>query len=391
MAVFACFKIVASFADFGFDYTMVTFVSGARGKFNDEEKNQTLKSVLCLKLIVAAVFLVLGQLFSPFLSQAWVGSRQYSFYLRLVFFALGGQLLWNFILNYFSAHKDFTKTAFFLSSMPFMQLLALFILVYIHVFNLFYGVLIYLLAPMLTAFIWWFFLDQNFLKSPWFDKQLYKNIFRFSRWIYISNVASTVRNYLNSLFLLSPAFSGSITAGQINSGLYNFGDKIAAGTITIFSESVLTVLLPKATEHQSPGELRKFLKIAYAKLVFLILPLIGLMFLVKPLFMVLCHFMESYRAYEPALTVFYILYTGALFSIASFPMRTALYAVKMPHIETVMELFMLVIAIAGGLIMIPLYGFVGAAIVVFIQRSVSFIAITVYGMKILNKMQNISG
>lgn len=389
-SIFDFFRILSSLADFGLDYAMVTFVSAARRKGEQSEQNQMLKIVLFLKLYIVLAAVLIGNLLAPKLAVWVLSDASLTIYIRCVFFALGGQLLWTYISSYFSAHQDFTKLALYLSTMPFLMLIATGCMIFFNKFNLHTIIMLYLFAPFVTALLWWFVLNKYFMKYSSWNTLLVKKLFNFSRWVYLSNSASTTRNHLNTLLLKNASLSGSVTAGNLNAGLYGFGSELAS-EITIFSESILTVLLPKATSKTSAEELKRFLKRAYRNLVLLIVPLFCLMFLAKPfLIYFLAYFKESYLEYVPALPIFYILYSGALFSIASLPMRTALYAMRLPQIETVMELIMLVILVAGGILLIPIYGSIGAAAVVFIQRFLSFITITIYGIKKLNSMENLN-
>ena len=55
-----------------------------------------------------------------------------------------------------------------------------------------------------------------------------------------------------------------MAAGELNAGLYSFGQDLA-GEVTVFSQSLLTVLLPKASGKENPAKLRKFVVSANLK------------------------------------------------------------------------------------------------------------------------------
>ena len=96
---------------------------------------------------------------------------------------------------------------------------------------------------------------------------------------------------------------------------------------------------------------------------------------------------SSYLEYLPSIPVFMILYSGALFSVASIPIRTVLYALEIPQVESYIEIGMVFLLIVGGIILIPRYGCIGAAITVFVQRLLSFVIIISYGLaKLKNRI-----
>ncbi len=126
-------------------------------------------------------------------------------------------------------------------------------------YNLTTVVIIYLFAPTLATLFWWPVIMRDFVKSPIIDNILVKKIIHFSRWIYLSNLSSTIRGHANPILLKNPTLSGSIASGELNAGLYSFGNDLA-GEITIISQSLTTVLLPKASGKANIIELKRFVK-----------------------------------------------------------------------------------------------------------------------------------
>ncbi len=111
-------------------------------------------------------------------------------------------------------------------------------------------------------------------------------------------------------------------------------------------------------------------------------------FLAEYVILLLGMIKPSYLEYLPALEVFRILYAAGLFSVISIPMKAVCYALHLPKVEANVEMVFVVIMIVGGIILIPIYGIKGAAIMVFVQRFVSFFVITSYGLIKLNQSGN---
>ncbi len=213
-----------------------------------------------------------------------------------------------------------------------------------------------------------------------------RRVLRFSGWVYLESVASTTRNNINPLLLKNATLSGSVAAGELNAGLYSFGSDLA-NEIAIFSKSLLTVLLPKASSKSTPAELRRFVNKAHRHLLLLLVPLALLGFAAKPFIMVLGAIKASYLAYLPSLSVFAILYAGALFSVASVPIRTVLYSLERPQVIVRIEMITIVILVLGCVIIIPVYGSIGAAVMVCIQRVLGFLMLISWGGLILRRAE----
>jgi O-antigen/teichoic acid export membrane protein len=385
-SIYSFFRLVASAAELGLHHATVVFVSAAIRDDDDARKNATLKAVLLLKLVVFGTLLVAGNLAAPHLARLVFSDESLTVYIRLAFAAVGGQMLWRFITSYLTAHQQFGRLALYLVTMPLIMLVVAVVLILLDHFTLHVSILIYLFAPLATALGWWTALDLAFVKARGWDGAVIRRILGFSRWVFLSDVSSSARNHLNPLMLKNEGLSGSVAAGEVNAGLYSFGNDLAS-EITVFSRSLVTVLLPKASSMGTPRALRGFVKKSYLHLAALLVPLALLMFLAKPFLLLLGHFKPSYLDYLGSLEIFMILYAGSLFSVALIPINTALYAMRLPQVETYVGLFTLVILVAGGIVLIPVYGAKGAAIMLFIQRMITFLVLLPYGLVKLRGLQ----
>ncbi|MEM7394514.1 MAG: hypothetical protein AAF492_19445, partial [Verrucomicrobiota bacterium] len=290
--------------------------------------------MLSLKILVALALVLLGNLVAPDLAR-WIWSdTSLTIYMRLLFFAVGGQLLWKYISSTLSTHQQFGRLAGFLTTMPVLMLGAVLVLILLDRFHLHSALLVYLLAPVTTALLWWFNLDLTFLKNRTRDRTLLKKLLGFSRWVYLSDIASVTRNHGNTILLKNAAFSGSQAVGNLNAGIYSFGAGLA-NELSMVAQSLMTVLLPKASKKLTVPELKSYLKKSYRNMVWLMLVLLSFMFLAKPGIHLLGLIKASYLDYLDAVPVFMLLYLGLLFSIMSIPMTTALYALQRPQAESI--------------------------------------------------------
>ena len=81
-------------------------------------------------------------------------------------------------------------------------------------FTLGSAILVYLIAPGVTAMLWWPAIGRGLLGRPMWNGHLFRRMLGFSKCIYLTNIASANRNHLNPLLLKQPALSGSVEAGE---------------------------------------------------------------------------------------------------------------------------------------------------------------------------------
>ena len=379
-SVFSLFKIVTGLVDLGLDYAMVTFLSGAIERRQEPEQARILGTVLALKLWIALAVLLLGNLLAPWITLWALSDPSLTVYTRLVFVAVGGQLLWRYLSSYLAARQTYTRLALFLSTTPLLMMVVFLALLLLDAFDLPLAIGMYLFAPLATALLWWPALGRRLrLRGGW-STELARQIVGFSRWVYISNATSATRNNLNPILLKNARLSGSVEWGEIQAGLYGFGNDLAA-EVTVLSQSLLPVLLPKAAAQSSTESLRRFVLRSYRHLLPLLIPFALLGFAARPFLLLLSYFKSSYLEYLPSVDVFAILYAGALFSVAAIPMQAALYALRRPQVETIIELSTIAFLVAGSILIIPHYGAEGAALLIFLQRLVAFVALMTSGFR----------
>ena len=384
-SIYSLFRIVTRLTDLGLDYAAVTLCSAALARDNAEESRRTFGTILTLKLVIGLGVLVIGNALAAQVTPWLLGDPRLETFARLAFLAVGGQLLWKYMHSHFWAHRRFRSVALFLTTVPLLMLAVFGVLRPLGLFSIDVAALLYLFAPAVTVALWWFLAGRDLVRVPTWSRAVAGNIIRFSRWIYASSMVSATRADLNPLLLKNPSLSGSIAAGEVATGLYGFGADLAS-EITLFSQSLTTVLLPEASAKRSPESLLRFVKRAYLHLVPLLIPLVLLVFAAEPLILLLAWVKESYLEFLPAAAAFKPLFLAGLVSVATIPIQTALYAARLPHMETYVELGTVVILIGGSLWLIPLYGSVGAALAVLAQRTTAGVILVVWGIARLRRM-----
>jgi len=383
-SIYAIFKMVAALVDFGFNYAVLSMVPAAEARKESGEGDRILKSVLVLRILLSGVFLAAGYLLAGPIATSLLGDGGLTVWVRLAFLAVIGQSLWKFVSGHLSAGRRFNRLAFFLTTAPFLMLAATGALILTDRFDLQGAMVIYLFAPAVAVVLWWPWIDRRFLGAEWSNATTGR-VLRFGRWVYLSRVAMTSRSQINPLLLKNPALSGSLAAGEMNAGLYAFGNELA-DELSMLTESLYMVLMPRAGGKTSPAALKGFVKRCYRNLAVLMVPLILPIFLFKPFLLLLARIKADYIEFLPSFDVFVILYAAGLLSLAIIPMRSALYALELPRVDSYLEAAGVVLLVVGGIVLIPTYGYIGAAIMALVVRALALVGLLAYGIVKLGQL-----
>lgn len=377
-SIYAIFKLLAALADFGLNYAVLSMVPAAVSRKKPEEGDRILKSVLIIRIAVAGIFVLVGWFAAGPIAGVLLGDPSLTLWIRLAFLAVVGQSLWKFLSGVLSSSQQFGRVALYLTTAPLLLLAAVLVAIVAGRFDLSMAIVLYLFVPAVTVAVWWRRIDRRFLHSV-FSWETTRRLMRFGRWVYVSRVAMTSLGQINPLLLKNPRMSGSLAAGELNAGLYAFGNELA-DELAIVSESLYMVLMPRAGGKTSPEALRGFVKRCYRNLAWLAVPLVLPAFLFKPFLLLLSRVKPTYLAYLPSFDVFVLLYLAGLVSLAIIPIRSALYAMELPRVDSLLEAIGVVLLVSGGLVLIPRYGYVGAAAMALAVRAFVLSGILAYGL-----------
>ena len=75
-----------------------------------------------------------------------------------------------------------------------------------------------------------------------------------------------------------------------------------------------------------------------------------------------------------------------MLSLAIIPMRSALYALELPRVDSYLEAAGVVLLVVGGIVLIPTYGYIGAAIMALVVRAIALVGLLAYGIVKLRQL-----
>lgn len=384
-SVYSLFRILAGAAEFGLDYATVTLVGAAVGRTDDREKDRILSAVLALKLLIVAALAVVVIGCARMIAVHLLSDAGLTPFVQISVLAVAGHVLWKYVASYLSALQEYTKLALFFTTAPTLMLTVTAGLIAAESFSLSAVIMIYLFGPAAGMLIWMAILRRDLPMRPRWHRSTVARLVRFSRWVFYAKVTSDARGNINPLFLKNAHLSGSAAAGATNAGIYSFGADLA-DEISVLTQSLFTVLLPKAAGKRTAPELAQFIRKAYRRMMLVLPLLIVPLFLVESFIRVLGSVRSSYLEYLPSLEVFTILYIAALISLMALPMRIAYYAIQRPQLDAYLSIAGLIVAAAGALLLIPRYGSAGAATALAAQRVLTAAVFMIQGARTLKRL-----
>lgn len=359
--------VVPEFSDFGVNIGLVRFASLYLQK--DKLKAYLLFKVsLKLKLIAGILVLLTGLLLSELLAVRVFNKVGLITPLKLAFIGAFGTLLVNYILVMFQAQELFNKYSFtnIIDNFGKFSLIALLLL--FQKLNLFSAFSSFVTIPFIVFLIgFFFFIPKDFLWVKGNEKECFRELFRFSKWILISSLTLMFIRRLDILML-------SYFKDEQVVGFYSAGFTLA-WSFEILIRSFVTVLLPKVSKLTTNTQLIQYTKKSLSFTIPIFLCLSPVFFIGKPLVLKLYGI-----EYESSINVFKLLVIGRLATIISSPIGLLALSINKPQIISYSHILLLLMNFIGYYFLIPPYGATGAAIVNLLSRMISssFVIICLY-------------
>lgn len=364
--------LVSSMANVGVDTGVIRFVSEAAR----ERKKRALgflKLAFEIKLIVWLVVLVLGYLLMPFLTVFIFSKPELVLPLRIALFGVGGTLFSSFALASLQAYSKFAWWSIVNVGANVVRFLSVFVLGLSGVLAVENALWVY----SGVLFVLFFFIIFKLLPSFWFvtgERKLMRVFLGYNKWVAaftgISAVGSRLDTYISARFLTLSSL-----------GSYSVGVTL----VSFVSQIVLalgSVVAPKLSGMKDRRVLISYL----TKLqVFVFILAVGGLVIGIPLgyfFIPLIYGNEYLNSVSP----FGILLAGqAIFLLAVPAHMVVIYHFSYPKLFVYVTLIRLVLTLALGFYLIPLYGATGAAVTVFIGNVSDFLIPVLWVVRKLNK------
>ena len=259
-----------------------------------------------------------------------------------------GLSLWLYLTSYLQANQRFARNALFTILMSGIRLAIVILLVRRSMLTMMSGAWAYALSPFVVFLCGLWTLRPALSESGRPDRETYRSLLGFGRWVLVVLVSDMVYDRLDILML-------SRMRGSYAVGLYAAAKRLAL-VLPMITSSVVTALLPKVSRFKEDREYAAYLRNALG-LVKIWAPLTGgLLWFSRGLFQ------WVYRTdYAEGLGIFRLLIVILSLNFIIHPIALLLYARNRPNIRALVHVAQVMLNFIGNWFLIPRYGAEGAA------------------------------
>lgn len=356
--------MVADISDFGINTGLINFV-GKHNTDNFGESLRFLKLGLILKLIIFLIVLSVGYSIAPFVANFVFLKPELAFYLRLSFVGVGGAMLFSFSTNSLQALQKYKSWAYLNVLSNGLRLFLTVVLSGSLLLNATNALLVYIAFPFFGFLASLFFLPKNFLFIS-NERRVFREFFHYNKWVALSILIAAVSSRLDSFFT-----ARFLPIDQ--TGFYSVGVQLSS-ILPQFTYAIASVAAPKIASYSDKKQLYVYLR--KLQLYTLVLALAG--FVLSPIAFIAIPLIYT-SAYSVSIWPFLILLYAQLIFLLSIPShQTIFYYFSNPKIFVIISLIVMGVLISLNLLLIPMFGIVGAAVTVLAGSVINFILPSVY-------------
>lgn len=338
VAIFTC---ITQLSDFGTATSYVRFLSRNKGA-----EAEALGTMVLFKLSSSALLAFLIWLAAPSISAYFFGAPRFTSLFELAAAALVFHSLLSTLIAHLQGLEQFRTYSLVSIAHHGLRLVSAVVIALMSVRELHFTYYLYtyffVAAGIVIAVLtqWDMSLSLNW--------RFIKDIYGLGFWIFLSSVAVIVQMRIDVVMLQK-------LASPLQAGLYSAASSVAM-IFPLITMSITATLMPKMDGFLKDHTVRQFIAKAgrIARLV-----IIGCIALETVSPAVIGIFFGS--AYHGAIPVFEILIVSYMFGVIVNPISLIYYQVNQAHILTLVNWAQLGIAYAANLLLIPLYGAIGAA------------------------------
>lgn len=359
--------ILASLADIGISTGSVNFVSTHTAKGEHEKADQYTKASFIIRLAVVLVTSALVIIFAPFVSKTFLATRDpmiaiWSAVLPIFIFP---DLFFPYILQAKKKflHSTIIDNVFYIARLLFV--LAFYVVGGLTMSKAFWAFGAGFVFSLVFIFI---YLKSDFLRSrP--GKEEYKNLLKYSGWIGVNRIISSVSGRLDIQMLAA-------IAGATATGLYSIPSRLAS-FIVILTSSFSSVLAPRLTGFGNKENEKRYILKSLIALLPITAGVVLWIIIAKPF--VLALFGEKYLESVPVFQALALAQIPFLFTAPS--VSAIIYSMKKTIYIGTFSFFQIAAIFLLNFFLIPKYGVFGPTITL----GVTNIILAVYSWVIVIK------
>jgi O-antigen/teichoic acid export membrane protein len=362
-AAIAFMTMAVGLADLGIGTGLVKIASSYLER-DPRKAHLVFKVAFNIEIIISLFILVVGLITAGPLAALISTEKEMVTLLRLAFVGAAAMSMGSYITAVLQSWQSFLKLSLYSIAANVVKVALILLLAVLGYLQIFSTMIVYALVPILGLILGMILIPKRFLKekSSGESREAFLSLFHFSKWVMVSYLANSVLTRVDVLML--SRYKGAETVG-----IYSAGYQLSM-VFPLLIGSIVTVLLPQVSRLARKEEFVFFIKKSLSMSTLILVALLpGFVFsryLIRLFF--------GLRYLESA-GIFNILFLTFTVNLVFNPISTVLYALDRPRVITYTNLLQLAIAIAGNLILIPIYGAYGAAF--------TFLGLTIVGSTIV--------
>lgn len=346
--------LLASVSNIGLDTGLLKFVSGNIKK-NPQKAFKVMKLTISLKLAIWLSLLIVGWISMPVVVMALFNKVELITPLRIALFGVGATLFSSFVTTLFQAYSRFYLWSLVNISSNAVRLLLVFILIWTVGLTVNNAILAYS-AVLFGVFVFGLFKLPVFFNAK-NSNTVFSEFMNFNKWIafftIIAAIASRIDTYVATYYL---------SLSEV--GIYSVGVSLV-GFVTQIVLALASVVAPKLTQ-KNPKEFITYFKKLQA---FVLLLALGGVLVGIPIGSVMIPLVYG-SAYTASVLPFSILLIGNALFLVAVPVHTSvIYYFSYPKLFVYVTAIRLILTASIGVILVPQYGALGAAISVLIGNA----------------------
>lgn len=241
--------ILTSLSDIGISTGSVNFVSGHTARGEHEKANEYIKASFLIRIFIVLAISLVVAIFAPFISKTFLAANdpKLAIWAAVIPIFLFPDMFFPYILQ---AKKKFLHSTIIDNVFYFARLVFALIFYFLGGLTMNKAFWAFGAGFVVSFVLIAIFVGKDFMRSKP-QKDEYKNLLKFSGWIGVNRIISSISGRLDIQMLAS-------LSGAVATGLYSIPSRLAS-FITILTSSFASVMAPRLSSFGSKESEKKYL------------------------------------------------------------------------------------------------------------------------------------
>jgi len=264
--------IISSLSDIGITTGLVNFIAEADSKHDEKKSFEYQKAGLIIRFAIIAILSALVIIFAPFISRSMLATSDpvVAIWSAIVALVLFVPMYFPYVLQ---AKKQFLKSVIVDNTYYLFRLIGILGFIYLGAISLYSSLSVAILGFVVSLGASFLFLKFKFLSSKP-SKEIYSNLIKFSGWIGVNRIISSISGRLDIQMLAS-------ISGAAVTAMYSIPSRLSS-FIIILTSSFSAVLAPRLASMGNKEAERKYLVKATLALIPIIMVTVAWVIFARP-------------------------------------------------------------------------------------------------------------